>query len=84
MDPVLCFAIQLNCCCLYMDILRQTEGGNLARDRHPGCLKRLGLLLELPQTKHRMWNFYQLRKSWKLKSSGGTSFTDQGKRDIHA
>jgi len=67
-----------------MDTLRQTEGGNLARERYSGCLKRLGLLSELPQTKHRMWNFYQLRKSWKLKSSGGTSFTDQGKRDIHA
>jgi hypothetical protein len=43
----------------------------------------LGLLLELPQTKHKMWNFYQLRKSWKLKSSGGTSFIEYGKRDIH-
>ena len=52
-------------------------------DRNLGWFKTLGLLFELPQTKNKMWNFYQLRKSWKFNSSGGISFTEQGKRDIH-
>lgn len=40
LDPMLCSTIQFHCCCPYVDILRQTKGGNLARDRHPCCLKK--------------------------------------------
>lgn len=61
------------CCYSCMHILRQTDGNILPGTGIHAMLKWLLFLPVLPQTKHKLWNTYQLKKIWKLKSSGGTA-----------